>query len=639
MTTTGMTFDYISLIILAFLFFFYRSKRKGALLIYKVCYVLLAVMAVTCLSHILLFLLVRNQMSVGTVMIVRSFLGITLCIFLITFSVYILCLCKINVFREIKSNLMVVLPAVVMILFYALSPLTGVLLSYDNEYVVHMGPMYYLTFLFVVYYLVYWLVLSQVFRDTLSKDNQRYICLFVLIGIITMVVYYITRNVSFPIFCCTMLLMMVMYDVRNPDDIYDVSGALKRSYFYDYVNINYKRQKPFDVIFIKITDVRRLNDTFGTMETNRLLRNIVEYLGNRAKHALVFRLERNLFALKLDNINEEILTTIRTELEERFGRDWHSGDIVTRLPAGLVTMSVPKDAENMHTFREMIHFLINSKIEFRTNKLISEMHDAGRELEVLAAVKKAVDNNGFKVYYQPIYSTNKKKIVAAEALIRLFDDKLGFISPEEFIPLAEREGYILDIGRFVFEEVCRYYSENKLNEKGVDYIEVNLSAIQCMKNQLAEEFIGIMEKYNITTDRINFEITETSAMISNSAVKVNMNCFVDNGIDLSLDDYGTGYSNLSYLYRMPFSFVKIDKSILWSAEKNEKADITLSNIFKMAKNLKMRVVVEGVETEEHIKKLLDLNCDYFQGYYFSKPIPGADFIEYLRGFSIPEVCK
>ena len=136
-----------------------------------------------------------------------------------------------------------------------------------------------------------------------------------------------------------------------------------------------------------------------------------------------------------------------------------------------------------------------------------------------------------------------------------------------------------------------------------------------------------------------FEITESSVLASNSVVSLNINSFVNYGIDLSLDDYGTGYSNISYLYRLPFQYIKIDKSILWSADKNEKANATLRNIFSMAKKLHLKIVMEGVETEEHVRKLLKLKCDYFQGYYFSKPINEKKFLNYVEEFELPKVCS
>ena len=127
-------------------------------------------------------------------------------------------------------------------------------------------------------------------------------------------------------------------------------------------------------------------------------------------------------------------------------------------------------------------------------------------------------------------------------------------------------------------------------------------------------------------------------MISNATVEKNISHFELHGVSLSLDDYGTGYSNISYLYNLPFMLMKIDKSLLWSADTNKLAEITLRNTFRMAQKLHMKVVMEGVETESQIRKLLDLNCDYFQGYYFAKPGKGEDFIRYVKNFTLPEVC-
>jgi EAL domain-containing protein (putative c-di-GMP-specific phosphodiesterase class I) len=249
---------------------------------------------------------------------------------------------------------------------------------------------------------------------------------------------------------------------------------------------------------------------------------------------------------------------------------------------------------------------------------------------MLEAIKRALSDNTFQVYYQPIYSTAEKKIVAAEALIRLFDPEYGFMPPEDMIRMAETEGYILQIGEIVFRKVCEFYKNNELDRKGIEYIEVNLSPIQCAQRKMAEEFEAIMKEYGIKPKQINFEITETATTNEVDNFIRNMKNFYLRGIDLSLDDYGTGYSNISYLYHVPFTVMKIDKSILWSAEKNEKAKVTLENTYKLAKKLKLKVVQEGVENEEQIKRLLELECDYFQGYYFSKPVQKQVFLDFLR---------
>ena len=152
---------------------------------------------------------------------------------------------------------------------------------------------------------------------------------------------------------------------------------------------------------------------------------------------------------------------------------------------------------------------------------------------MLEAIKRALADNTFQVYYQPIYSTNEKRIMAAEALIRLFDPEYGFMPPEDMIKMAENEGYILQIGEIVFRKVCEFYRDNELDKKGIEYIEVNLSPIQCSQRKMAEEFEGIMKEYGIKPKQINFEITETATTNELDNFIRNMKNFYLRGIDLS----------------------------------------------------------------------------------------------------------
>lgn len=160
-------------------------------------------------------------------------------------------------------------------------------------------------------------------------------------------------------------------------------------------------------------------------------------------------------------------------------------------------------------------------------------------------IDKAIANGNFMVYYQPIYSTAEKRFVSAEALLRLRDEKYGFISPDSFIVAAERSGAIHKIGDFVMEEVCRFISSEKYRSLGLEYIEVNLSVAQCMAPDLAEKTLRIMEKYGVSPGAVNLEITETAMSYAQNTMTDNINTLYEAGVRFSLDDYGTGYSNIS----------------------------------------------------------------------------------------------
>jgi EAL domain-containing protein (putative c-di-GMP-specific phosphodiesterase class I) len=252
-----------------------------------------------------------------------------------------------------------------------------------------------------------------------------------------------------------------------------------------------------------------------------------------------------------------------------------------------------------------------------------------REGEILHILKAAVRNGSFEVYYQPIYSVKKKCYSSAEALIRLKDDQMGYISPEEFVPIAERHGLIIEMGAFVFREVCRFFSQERLWERGIEYIDVNLSVVQCMQENLHEQLVAVMDEYELPYHCINLEITETAAVLSTESLRNNMNRLMEKGVNFSLDDYGTGFSNTASIIEYPFHTIKLDKSMLWSAADSEKAMSALEHMIAMIKSMHMELICEGVETYDQATMLENMGCDYFQGYYFSKPVNSEAFLEVL----------
>lgn len=252
-----------------------------------------------------------------------------------------------------------------------------------------------------------------------------------------------------------------------------------------------------------------------------------------------------------------------------------------------------------------------------------------REGEIVHILREALRFGRFEVYYQPIYSVQKKRYCSAEALIRLQDDQLGYISPEEFVPIAEQHGMIIEMGAFVFREVCRFITENRLWERGIEYIDVNLSVVQCMQENLHEQLIAIMDEFHLPYHCINLEITETAAVISSDSLHNNMTRLMEKGVHFSLDDYGTGFSNTASIVKYPFHTIKLDKSMLWSSMDSEKAMCALEHMIMMIKSMQMELVCEGVETQSQATMLEHMGCDYFQGYFFSKPVNAEAFKDLL----------
>ena len=253
-----------------------------------------------------------------------------------------------------------------------------------------------------------------------------------------------------------------------------------------------------------------------------------------------------------------------------------------------------------------------------------------RRVAVEEALKRAIRDKSIQVYYQPIFDNTKGRIHSAEALARLFDEDLGFIPPDEFIAVAESKGMVIDVGYQVFEQVCRDLAEGEMTECGIDFVEVNVSPVQCMKQDLDQDFTRAMDENNIKPAQINLEITESTAEKSTELFRATINKLKNVGFSFALDDYGTGVSNIASLYEMKFSIIKMDKSILWNADNDESARGLMENIVNMVHGLSIPIVCEGVETEEHRKALSRVGVEYFQGYYYSKPLPKDEFIRYCR---------
>lgn len=248
------------------------------------------------------------------------------------------------------------------------------------------------------------------------------------------------------------------------------------------------------------------------------------------------------------------------------------------------------------------------------------------ESKILVALKSAIKNRSLRVYYQPIYDTNMNCILTAEALVRLDDPVLGLVTPDKFIPLAEKNGLIKEIGDFVFEEVCSFLDRHRGNQYAFTKVEVNLSVLQCADEELPDRWDMIMKKYNVTSQQFCLEITESAMLSTSSNIGKVIRTLRERGFSFALDDYGTGFANDSIITEFPFDLIKIDKSIVWGADNNEKGDKVLHHIISMIHDLDMKIVAEGVETEEQRKKLENAKVEYLQGFLFSKPVPEMEAI-------------
>ena len=257
------------------------------------------------------------------------------------------------------------------------------------------------------------------------------------------------------------------------------------------------------------------------------------------------------------------------------------------------------------------------------------IRDTYKEEDVERMIMESIENQRVEVFYQPIYSTISKTFESAEALMRIRRDDGTVIMPGEFIEVAEKRGSILQLGTQVFEAVCKFVEEHDMEEMGLHYIEVNLSAVQCGYKNLAQEFIETMKVHRVDPKYINLEITESASVRNEKVFLDNLYTLKEYGVKFSLDDFGTGQSNLNYIVAMPVDIVKFDRGMTLSYFENAKAKYVMDAAMMMIKGMNLKIVSEGIESKEQLEVMEELGIQYIQGYYFSKPLPQNKFVEFI----------
>ncbi|MEQ9547952.1 MAG: EAL domain-containing protein [Marinobacter sp.] len=261
----------------------------------------------------------------------------------------------------------------------------------------------------------------------------------------------------------------------------------------------------------------------------------------------------------------------------------------------------------------------------------SEMNNRVRErLTIEQSLRDALPRDELSLWYQPKLDLASGQVLSAEALIRWHHPHHGMISPGEFIPIAEETGQILPIGSWVIEKATRQIAYWRDQEQREVRIAINISAHQLSHAKLAEQVAQALDNLSLRPDLLTIEVTETAIMTQMEVTVRQLQALRDKGVLVALDDFGTGYSSLTYLKHFPIDILKIDRSFVRDITKNGQSAAIVETIIDLAHNLNMRVVAEGVETQEQLEFLQAHGCDDIQGYLFSKPLPAKEFLTFLR---------
>ncbi len=386
-----------------------------------------------------------------------------------------------------------------------------------------------------------------------------------------------------------------------------------------------KEPKPRCIIYIDIADFKLVNELFGRENGNKVLITLADEIRAHAEPGVLYgRMNSDCFVMITDKKPE--LESLLKSIAQSFEQKTSKLNYRIQLYFGIYeTVDFDEPLNNMcdkaHIAAATVKNDTQNRIGYYEDAM---MWEALRQKRIIDEFEPAMQNGEFQMYLQPQFTAGDECLIGAEALVRRIKPDGTIVPPAEFVPIYEKTGLICRIDRFIWEQAAMKLRDWKL--RGIDsHISVNISPHNFYYMNVYEELVGLTEKYEINPKSLNVEITETAIMSDVPNLREGMKKLREAGFIVEIDDFGSGYSSLSALKDISADVLKIDMGFLRKTENTEKGRVILETVISLAKQLKMSVITEGVELAEQADGLRKMGCDYFQGYYYSKPISVDSF--------------
>ena len=385
---------------------------------------------------------------------------------------------------------------------------------------------------------------------------------------------------------------------------------------------------------LDIKNFKSINLVLGINTGDQLLQMVAKRLNSKLRdYDTIARINGDRFAIVVDDIENDIFSSkIINRILELFKTPFEIDGNTINLEISIGASFYPSDANDMDKLLNSADLALNkaklsNKSDFRFF-MPSMYEEITKKIEMDKALRDALKNDEFFVVFQPQVDSETKQIIGAEALVRWEHPELKNIPPLDFIPAAEDNGLILEIGKLVLEDSIKYAKTVHNNGWDDFEISVNISAIQLLQSDLLETVRNLLQKYDFKAKFLNLELTESVFMENLELSTKILKEFKSMGIKISIDDFGTGYSSLSYVSILPIDFIKIDQSFV--KDMNHDKNPIVDAIISMAHALDLQVIAEGVEKNDQYNYLKSKKCDLIQGYYFSKPLKTEEFEKFLK---------
>lgn len=508
--------------------------------------------------------------------------------------------------------LMVTIP---MDLVFRISP------TYEYSY----GPLSKITYVFAAFYIVLSMILMMIYRKRLTRDEKNSLLLMILLVVLAILIQFQYSEYLLTGVGIASGLTIMFFVIQDPSRMVDnTTHRFNYDAFLVSVRGRLASRRRIRLIAVRINGLRRINTLYGVQAGSDLLRSVGEFLADR-RHAMVFRVSDVRFAVIADT--DTAYQKLIRDISDRLTYTWDIGTATIDVELAACHLYNAERLDSVENILNVIeHALSRANSESLGASMTSVNQDTlaqvRREIEIENALRDAIPTGeGFLLNFQPIIALESGRFESLEVLLRYSHPLLGNVSPDEFTAIAERCGLAVPLDAMVVSTVFEHIRSGDFAGFGLDHIQINLSGASFADTRAADNILKQAKEYGIDASFVIFEITESVASSGDTAAEC-IRRLREAGFRLALDDFGTGYANITQVLDLPFSLVKLDRSLLYSSRSVFK---DLTNVFR---NMGLPVVAEGVETAEQSEFIRSVGINAIQGYLYARPMP----MELLRQF-------
>ncbi len=537
--------------------------------------------------------------------------------------------------------LLALTPFILFALLALTNPVTRWFFQFQAPEGFQTGKFFNLAYAVGLFYIILMISVTWTNRKKVNRSLRWVFYVFPVVSIMAVVIGLFFPDIILHGVPSTIVILIVYLYLQNKKMVLDdLTGLQNRKAFRLQLIQHIRQQHDIGIVLVSIDNFKGFNQQYGQDKGDNILKEISRFLTELVPKYNVYRYAGDEFAIFLETGDQ---LTLPTAVNLKFQHPWVMNQIHYPVKASIAMarISYPTDANQVI---ELLEYCIDQSKQNGGEKVTLANEEVSRQLtrknQIVRCLKQALAEQGFAVYLQPIYSLKSGKFVSAEALLRLHDKDLGQIPPFEFIPLAEKNNLIIEIGYQVLDLVCQHLRKLEESQVEIDFISVNFSALQMQDPAIVDRVMAIISQNQVDTKKIRIEITE-SAFIENYDDVMNViGQLRKNGVKFCLDDFGTGYSNLETVLKLDLEYIKIDKSILYNSVTSEKYFELMKGLVRIFTELGIKVIIEGVENQIHNDIVNRIDAHLIQGYLYARPVPAAETSAYFgKGAEVAEAKR